>query len=326
MNTRLIAHRGGSGLRVENTLAAFAHAIELGAEGAELDVHLSRDGQVVVHHDDALNPAYCRHVDGDWIGADEVLPLSALTYAELQTYEIGTPRPGTDYARRLERIEPVAGQHIPLLRDVIRLAKARSPEFLLVIEIKTPELEAARKPWVQLADATLAVIDAEDFFARSILCSFDWGSLRYVKQRRPDLATWLTSSPLSWFGHAEPPREDIPPDATCLKNLRAAYATGDAPWFAGFDPRRFAGGYPEAVAAAGGNAWFPYHRDFAEQTCRESAIFGLDTAVWSVNLRDPVELARLVRAGVHDLVMDYPDVDLKALAKPVSAGAGLERR
>lgn len=311
-----MAHRGGSGLRVENTLAAFANAIGLGAEGAELDVHLSRDGQVVVHHDDTLNPAYCRHAGGDWIGADEVLPLSRLAYAELQTYEIGVPKPGTDYARRFERIQPVAGQHIPLLRDVIRLAKARSSGFLLVIEIKTPELEAARKPWQALVDATLAVIDAEDFVGRSILCSFDWGSLLYAKQRRPDLAMWFTTSPLSWFGHGEPPREDIPPDATYLKKLRASHDMGDAPWLAGFDPRRFAGGYPEAVAAAGGNAWFPYHRDCTQQTGRESARFGLDSAAWSVNLRDPKELTRLVRAGVHHLVMDYPDVDLESLAEP----------
>ena len=40
-----IAHRGGAGLRPENTLAAFAHAIALGADGAELDVQLTRDGR-----------------------------------------------------------------------------------------------------------------------------------------------------------------------------------------------------------------------------------------------------------------------------------------
>jgi glycerophosphoryl diester phosphodiesterase len=62
----LIAHRGGAGLRVENTLAAFENAIELGADGAELDVNLTRDGQVVVHHDDVLNGAYCRRDDGTW--------------------------------------------------------------------------------------------------------------------------------------------------------------------------------------------------------------------------------------------------------------------
>src|SRR5579875_315585 len=313
MNTRMIAHRGGSGLRVENTLAAFGNAIDLGADGAELDVHLSRDGQVVVHHDDALNAAYCRHVNGDWIRENERLPLSTLSYAEMQAYEIGAPRPGTDYARQFDQIVPVEGQRIPLLRDVIRLAKVRSSRFLLVVEIKTPMLDAERRPWVQLVDETLAVIEEQDFRDRAILCSFDWGSLLYAKQRSPDLAIWFTTPPLSWFGDAPPPQADVPPDEKELQALRAAYDSGNAPWFAGFDPRRFAGGYPEAVAAAGGNAWFPYHRDCTRETCSDLARRGLDSAAWSANLRDRQELARLIRAGTGYLVLDYPDVDLNAI-------------
>ncbi|MGH8190871.1 MAG: glycerophosphodiester phosphodiesterase family protein [Rhodanobacteraceae bacterium] len=304
---KLIAHRGGAGLRVENTLAAFANAIRLGADGAELDVHLSRDGEVVVHHDDALNPAYCRHAGGDWIRADEALALSALTYAQMQGYDIGTPKPGTDYARRFDRIQPVPEQRIPLLRDVIRLVTTHSAEFVLVIEIKTPPLAAARQPWKPLVDATLAVIDTEHFAERAIVCGFDWGSLRYARQRHPDLATWLTTSPLSWFRDGPPPA-DIPPEPAELQALREGYATGDAPWFAGFDPRRFGGSYPRAVAAAGGNAWFPFHRDFTGDTARELARLGLDSAAWSANLRDPAELARLASTDLVNLVVDYPDV------------------
>lgn len=309
---QFIAHRGGSGLRVENTLAAFENAIELGVAGAELDVHLSRDGQVVVHHDDNLNPAYCRHAGGHWIDADEALPLAALTYAQMQTYDIGTPRPGTDYARRFGRIQSVPDQRIPLLRDVMRLAKARSPGFILVIEIKTPPLAAADKPWVSLVDAVLAIIADEHFIERAILCSFDWGSLLYARKCRPELATWFTTSPLSWFRDGQPPAADIPPDAHELQALREAFATGDAPWYAGFDPHRFGGSHARAIAAAGGNAWFPFHRDFTFETARELTAAGLDSAVWSVNLRDAAEIARLARAGVNHLVADYPDIVIPA--------------
>ena len=51
----VFAHRGGSALAPENTLAAFANGLALGADGIELDVHLSRDGAVVVHHDRTLD-------------------------------------------------------------------------------------------------------------------------------------------------------------------------------------------------------------------------------------------------------------------------------
>ncbi len=50
----IFAHRGASDVRLENTLPAFQHAIERGADGVELDVQLSRDGEVVVFHDDDL--------------------------------------------------------------------------------------------------------------------------------------------------------------------------------------------------------------------------------------------------------------------------------
>jgi glycerophosphoryl diester phosphodiesterase len=50
----VFAHRGGAGLAPENTMAAFDRAVALGADGLELDVRLSRDGVVVVHHDRTL--------------------------------------------------------------------------------------------------------------------------------------------------------------------------------------------------------------------------------------------------------------------------------
>jgi glycerophosphoryl diester phosphodiesterase len=51
----VFAHRGGSALAPENTMEAFANGLALGADGVELDVHLSRDGRVVVHHDRTLD-------------------------------------------------------------------------------------------------------------------------------------------------------------------------------------------------------------------------------------------------------------------------------
>ncbi len=52
---QIFAHRGGGGLRPENTLAAFRHAVDLGVDGLELDVHLTRDGVPVISHDPSLD-------------------------------------------------------------------------------------------------------------------------------------------------------------------------------------------------------------------------------------------------------------------------------
>ena len=311
MHTRLIAHRGGSGLRVENTLAAFGHAIRLGAAGAELDVHLSRDGEVVVHHDESLNADYCRTPDGRWLAAGQAPAIAALTVADLERYEIGVPKPGSDYALRFPDIIPVRHQHIPLLRDVIALAVQSSPSFELIIEIKTPPLAARDKPWRPLVDRVVDVVRRANFVDRAILCSFDWGSLRYAKQVLPQLRTWFTSFPLGWFTESGPRPEDLPPSPSELGAYRAAYADGGAPWFDGFDPRTHANSYVEAVYRAGGNAWFPFHGDFTCEVQTASSSRNMDSAVWSVNLRDDAELGRLVRAGVGNIVTDYPDQDLR---------------
>ena len=55
--TKILAHRGASGYAPENTLEAFALAAELGADGVELDVHLTSDGEMVVIHDETASSA-----------------------------------------------------------------------------------------------------------------------------------------------------------------------------------------------------------------------------------------------------------------------------
>ena len=52
----IIAHRGASRERTENTMAAFERALELGADAIELDVHATADGRIVVHHDPVVGP------------------------------------------------------------------------------------------------------------------------------------------------------------------------------------------------------------------------------------------------------------------------------
>jgi glycerophosphoryl diester phosphodiesterase len=114
----VFAHRGGAALAPENTLAAFEHAHALGVDGFELDVRLSRDGEVMVFHD--------ADVERTTNGKGRV---SALTAEELRTLDAGS------------RFKDSRGPHgegargdtrIPLLRDVL----ARFPEELLIVELK----------------------------------------------------------------------------------------------------------------------------------------------------------------------------------------------
>jgi glycerophosphoryl diester phosphodiesterase len=103
----VIAHRGDSAHRPENTLASFASGLEVGAAFAELDVHLTRDGEVVVIHDATLD----RTTNGRGAVRD-------LTLAEIRRFSAGYPtRFGSAYTG--ERV-PTLGEVLGLLRDRAR--------------------------------------------------------------------------------------------------------------------------------------------------------------------------------------------------------------
>src|SRR4051812_18691959 len=127
-----IAHRGGAGLRPENTLTAFRYAVEMGCDGAELDVQLTRDGEVVVVHDFILNPDICRNAQGGWL-EPPTPPIKTLTLRELREFDVGRTRPESEYARRHPEAAPVDGERIPRLVEVIEIAAAARRPFSLLV-------------------------------------------------------------------------------------------------------------------------------------------------------------------------------------------------
>ena len=60
-------HRGARGLAPENTLAGFACALKVGVDALELDLRMSADGKIVIHHDRKLNPDLTRIKAGTWL-------------------------------------------------------------------------------------------------------------------------------------------------------------------------------------------------------------------------------------------------------------------
>ena len=130
----VFAHRGGCELGPENTLAAFDLGLEAGADGLELDVQLSADGVVVVHHDDTLDRT-----------TSAFGPLAALTAAELAEVDAGCRFTGAGQFPFRDR-----GVGIPTLAEVLRRY-----DVPVVIELKadTEALGEAVAREVRLADA-----------------------------------------------------------------------------------------------------------------------------------------------------------------------------
>ena len=153
-NPALIAHRGAPREHPENTLPSFARALELGADGIELDVHATRDGVVVVHHDPVPRATTTER-------ALARRPLAELTYEELETFSV------------------VPGIRIPTLADVLTLVGDAATVY---VELKGASIERQAIDVVQRSNARCAVH------------SFDHAAIARARAIAPDLRRGLLFS------------------------------------------------------------------------------------------------------------------------------------
>lgn len=160
------AHRGGARLWPENSLLAFRRALELGADFVELDVHLARDGQVVVIHDPTL--------ERTTTGMGEVRATTLPDLQKLRLRDSGGSR--TD--------EPV-----PMLEEVLDLVAPSAAALLL--EIKTA---LRRERYNGVEDRVLELLRARGLGARTVVTSYETAVLRRVRELDSAIRTGLVVS------------------------------------------------------------------------------------------------------------------------------------
>jgi glycerophosphoryl diester phosphodiesterase len=152
------AHRGARGHAPENTLLAFDLAFDLGADAVECDVRRSRDGHLVVIHDDTLN----RTTNGTG-------SVAGKSFAELRALDAGVSR----------RIP----QAIPTLEEVLELAWRR--DGWINLEIKGPSIEESIATAVTMEPVLRALPEARR--SRLLVSSFEHPAIVHLKERLP----WL---------------------------------------------------------------------------------------------------------------------------------------
>ena len=291
----IIGHRGAAGLRPENTLAAFSKACELGLDGIELDVQLTADHQMVVHHDFRLMQELARTPDGAWLNRFGPA-IKTLSLAELSTYDVGRIKPFTTYALQHLQQEPVDGQKIPALADVLTLVKnCQSRQMELWIEIKTsPEEPDLSSPPETVADTLVRMIHEAGLAGRTHVLSFDWRALVHVQKIAPEL-------PTVYLSHRGVRTNNLKPGLD-----------GRSPWLAGFDPVDFDGSIPRAVKAAGGTAWAPNYKTITPALITEARQLGLQVIAWTPDSESTMR--RLIDQGVDGIITNRPDI-LKTILK-----------
>jgi len=166
----VFAHRGGARLAPENTIAAFDNGLALGADGLELDVRLSKEGVVVVHHDSLVDRTT------NLRGA-----VSALTAAELARADAG-------YHFKVEGDWPFRGRGVgvPSLRSVLD----RYPGRRVIVEMKVNHPDCAR--------SVVDVVRAAGAVDRVCLGAFGRRVLRAARALEPSIATSAAREEVRW--------------------------------------------------------------------------------------------------------------------------------
>ncbi|QHZ47597.1 glycerophosphodiester phosphodiesterase [Bacillus sp. NSP9.1] len=156
--TKIFAHRGASGTFPENTMTAFEHAAALGADGIELDVQMTKDGRLVVIHDEKL---------------DRTTSLTGYvkdyTYQDLKT---------GDASHRFS--EKTGFVPVPTLEEVFDWAA--TGDFLVNVELKNSIVR-----YHGMEEKVMALISEYQLQDRMILSSFNHESLVLCRRLNPEI-------------------------------------------------------------------------------------------------------------------------------------------
>jgi glycerophosphoryl diester phosphodiesterase len=284
----LQGHRGARGLAPENTLEGFALALSIGVTTLELDLAMTKDDVLVVSHDRRLNPDHTRGPDGKFLDK-EGPAIRALTLGEVQTYDVGRLKPGSNYANSFPEQRPVDGTRIPTLTAVFDLVQRLGATHVRFnIETKITPTSGAETPAPEtFADAVAKAVRDAGLAGRVSIQSFDWRTLIALKNIAPEIA-----------------RVCLTAEALNFDTIKRG-APGPSPWLAGLDIGDFAGSVPRLVAAAGCAVWSPLYRNAKPDDIAAAKALGLKIIPWTVNERADME--RLIALGVDGIITDYPD-------------------
>jgi glycerophosphoryl diester phosphodiesterase len=284
----LQGHRGARGLVPENTLPAFAAALSIGVTTLELDLAMTKDGILVVHHDEWLNPDITRGPDGTFLGARGPA-IHSLTLDEVKRYDVGRIKPGTAYAARFPAQRPIDGTRIPTLEELFALVRQAGADHIRFnIETKITPTSGADVPSPEIfAAATARAIIEAGLAKRANVQSFDWRILVVLRRIAPEIERVCLT-------------DEQPGDDTVERGK-----PGPSPWTAGLDVDDFGGSTPRLVAAADGAAWSPNFADLTPDKVREAKALGMKVIPWTVNERADME--RIIDMGVDGIISDYPD-------------------
>jgi glycerophosphoryl diester phosphodiesterase len=325
------SHRGGRAFNPENTMPAYRATLRLGTDWVDMDVVLTKDGQILISHDPVLNPDIVRDGQGRFLAPSrEALKARSqadrddyvrkytvknLTLSELQRFDVGRLNPDSAYAKFFPDQLPLDGTRMPTLREVARWVNRTTRRKVgFQIEMKTdpahPEYSADPKAF---AAALYPILKEEGILDHAEIQAFDFRCLLELRKLDPRVrGAYLTS------------RDNEPggPDSFFGADAQAGL------WTDGKLVKDYGGSIPRMVKEMGGFAWEPEDAELTQATLDEAHKLGLKVVVWTWpeklgTIFDAKMVDRLIGWGVDGIITDDPGRLMSMLA---SRGLPVPRR
>ncbi len=286
----LQAHRGGRGETTEESLRAFAKALEIGVTTLEFDIVITGDGQPLVWHDPIIEPTKCADT-GPAFPGDPQYPyvgklVHDLTLQQIRTLDCGKLLPTFPSA------EVASGHRIATLPEVFELTDAYQADVRYNIETKVeadkPETSASPQEFV---DAILGVVRAAGKVDKVEIQSFDWRTLPLIGQAEPsiplvtlwDETTYVPNSP--WLAGVNPA---VVPDP-----IAGALIVGADILSPGYS-------VPTGLTPSDPNFSLVADKGFVDRAHEA----GLKAIPWTINDADAMRAQ--IDAGADGIITDYP--------------------
>jgi glycerophosphoryl diester phosphodiesterase len=269
----LQGHRGCRGLMPENAWPAFEKALELGVTTLEMDVVISKEGQVVVSHEPYFLASYCLKPDGSPIEKGEKINLHSLTYDQIKQYDTGSKgNPDFPAQKRIKTYKPLLSEVLAKAEAYCRTHNRSAVAYNIEIKSEASEYGISQPRPAEFSELVYRIIQSKVPLERVTLQSFDFDVLKY----------WQKQMQAGRYGKVKL--------AALVANLKGIESNIES---LGFTPAIYS----------------PYYKLLSAEKVRRLHEKGMQVIPWTVN--EPAAMREVKAMGIDGLITDYPDRYLK---------------
>ncbi len=288
-------HRGGRDARPENTLYSYQYAIENGASTIECDMQLTKDLEIVMSHNPALNPDITLDKFGNRIKNNN-LYIHDMNLKEIQEYNVGIMDKTCEYYKIHGKTQVMVDAFIPTLRQLFDLVKnSKNEDIRISVEakyyadkassyyLKNPDKDIWLKEFVK-------IVKEFHFENRVILQCFDWSLLVRLKEIEPKIETIGLYVEQNW--------NDINSKTLWIDKKEPS------PWLSGINIHDFNDDPIEALHYLKIDSASPYYKELTKEQVIKAHKYNMKVVPWTVN--DKEDILKLYDMGVDGIITDKP--------------------